>query len=143
MFGMGWSEIFIITVVALVVIGPKQLPEVARGLARVLRQVQRMANEVRNSIDLEELSEPRRSSPSSHASIDHLNDDEHDDDDDDAIWGGDADEWREAKPQPPAADKAKPATPSAAAPSESQTPSKPEATSAAPASETDAKSSPT
>lgn len=54
MLGMGWFEIFIIVIVALLVIGPDKLPEVARGLAKGVRQVQRLISEVRDTIDLEE-----------------------------------------------------------------------------------------
>ena len=51
---MGWVEIFIIVIVALMVIGPDKLPEVARGLAKGLRQVQRLVGEVRDTINLDE-----------------------------------------------------------------------------------------
>ncbi|MBF0620566.1 MAG: twin-arginine translocase subunit TatB [Magnetococcales bacterium] len=54
MFGMGWGEIFIIVIVALVVIGPDKLPEVARGLAKVVRQGRKILNEVQNTIRLDE-----------------------------------------------------------------------------------------
>lgn len=54
MFGLGWSEIFVIAIVALLVVGPDKLPEVARSLAKGLRQAQRLMNEVRNTINLDE-----------------------------------------------------------------------------------------
>ncbi|MEO5378074.1 MAG: Sec-independent protein translocase protein TatB [Magnetococcus sp. DMHC-6] len=54
MLGMGWSEIFVILIVALLVIGPEKLPDVARTIAKTFRSFQRMANEVRDSIQLEE-----------------------------------------------------------------------------------------
>lgn len=54
MFGLSWIELFIILVVALLVIGPDKLPEVARGLGRVIRQFQRIINDVRNSINMDE-----------------------------------------------------------------------------------------
>ncbi|MBF0630574.1 MAG: twin-arginine translocase TatA/TatE family subunit [Magnetococcales bacterium] len=54
MLGMGWIEIFVVIVVALLVIGPESLPEVARSLAKGLRQVQRIVAEVRDSINLDE-----------------------------------------------------------------------------------------
>lgn len=55
MFGLGWSEIFIIVLIGLLVIGPDKLPEVARGLAKTIRGVQRLAAEVRYSINLDEM----------------------------------------------------------------------------------------
>ncbi|MBF0453783.1 MAG: twin-arginine translocase TatA/TatE family subunit [Magnetococcales bacterium] len=60
MLGMGWVEIFIIVIVALVVIGPDKLPEVARGLAKGLRQVQRLVGEVRDTINLDEFDQKVR-----------------------------------------------------------------------------------
>ncbi len=54
MFGMSWVELFIVLVVALLVIGPDKLPEVARGLGRLIRQFQKIINEVRNSVDLDD-----------------------------------------------------------------------------------------
>jgi sec-independent protein translocase protein TatB len=54
MLGMGWVEIFLIVIVALVVIGPDKLPEVARGLAKGIRHVQRFVSEVRDTVNLDE-----------------------------------------------------------------------------------------
>ena len=41
MFGLGISEIIFLAILALVVIGPKQLPEVARTLGRFLNELRR------------------------------------------------------------------------------------------------------
>ncbi|MBF0293598.1 MAG: twin-arginine translocase TatA/TatE family subunit [Magnetococcales bacterium] len=62
MFGMSWIEIFIILVVALLVIGPDKLPEVARGFARLIRQIQRIVHDVRESVNLEEFESRMRES---------------------------------------------------------------------------------
>ncbi|MBF0270588.1 MAG: twin-arginine translocase TatA/TatE family subunit [Magnetococcales bacterium] len=62
MFGLSWFEFFVILVVALLVIGPDKLPEVARGLARVIRQFQRIVNDVRDSIHMEDLEAKMRES---------------------------------------------------------------------------------
>lgn len=40
MFEVGWSEIALIAAVAILVIGPKELPEVMRGLGRIVRRLQ-------------------------------------------------------------------------------------------------------
>jgi TatA/E family protein of Tat protein translocase len=45
MFGLGAMEIGLILVVALIVIGPKKLPELAGQLARTVRDLQRTATE--------------------------------------------------------------------------------------------------
>lgn len=45
MFGIGWSEFVVIGVVALIAIGPKELPGVLRMVGQSLGKVRRMANE--------------------------------------------------------------------------------------------------
>lgn len=60
MFGIGWSEVLVILVVALLVIGPTKLPDIAKGLGKGLREFRRALN----SLDEEprDLSPPRRAS---------------------------------------------------------------------------------
>ncbi len=55
-------EIVLILVVALILLGPKQLTETARVLGKMYREIQKMAFDIRNSIDFD--SEPF--SPPSH-----------------------------------------------------------------------------
>ncbi len=50
MFGMGFEEIAVIFILGIVIIGPKQLPQVARGIGRLLTHMRRLANEVRSSM---------------------------------------------------------------------------------------------
>src|SRR5476649_2260382 len=45
MFDIGWSELVVIAVVALVVIGPKELPAVLRTCSQYLGKIRRMASE--------------------------------------------------------------------------------------------------
>ncbi|MGI8527190.1 MAG: Sec-independent protein translocase protein TatB [Pseudolabrys sp.] len=45
MFNIGWSEIVVIGVVALIAIGPKELPGVLRTLGQAMAKVRRMAAE--------------------------------------------------------------------------------------------------
>lgn len=45
MFDIGWSELLVIGIVALVVIGPKELPGVLRGIGQMMSKVRRMASE--------------------------------------------------------------------------------------------------
>jgi len=65
MFGAGWTEMLIIGVVALVVIGPKDLPMVMAKLGRMVRTVRRMGDEFRRELDkttgLDQITELRRS----------------------------------------------------------------------------------
>ena len=51
MFDIGWSELVVIGVVALVVIGPKELPGVLRTLGQMMAKVRRMAGEFRGQFD--------------------------------------------------------------------------------------------
>ncbi len=45
MFDIGWGELLVIGVVALIVIGPKELPGVLRTLGQAMAKVRRMASE--------------------------------------------------------------------------------------------------
>jgi len=45
MFGLGWGEMVVIGIVALIAIGPKELPTVLRTLGQWIGKVRRMANE--------------------------------------------------------------------------------------------------
>jgi sec-independent protein translocase protein TatB len=51
MFDFAWSEIALILLVALVVIGPKELPNAVRGLADFIRKARRMAAEFQVHVD--------------------------------------------------------------------------------------------
>lgn len=53
MFGMGWQEILMILVIAVLVIGPEQLPQVARGLGKVMAQFRRATNDLRDQVNRE------------------------------------------------------------------------------------------
>lgn len=55
MFGsIGFPELVVIFVVALLVIGPQRLPEVARSLGRTLRELKRATTDLQSTFDLEE-----------------------------------------------------------------------------------------
>ena len=45
MFGLNWGEVIVIAIVALIAIGPKELPTVLRTLGQWMGKVRRMANE--------------------------------------------------------------------------------------------------
>jgi sec-independent protein translocase protein TatB len=45
MFDIGWSELLVIGIVALVVIGPKDLPKLLRALGTMMSKVRSMASE--------------------------------------------------------------------------------------------------
>jgi len=48
MFDIGWSELLLIGIVALIAIGPKELPGVLRTLGQWMAKVRRMASEFQN-----------------------------------------------------------------------------------------------
>ena len=54
MFGIGMQELLIILAVALIVLGPKKLPELARTLGRAFSEFQRATQELRSSINLDD-----------------------------------------------------------------------------------------
>ncbi|HYT95957.1 MAG TPA: Sec-independent protein translocase protein TatB [Casimicrobiaceae bacterium] len=61
MFDVGFSEIVVIAVVALIVIGPERLPRTARMLGHLFGRLQRYVNDVKADISREmELDELRR-----------------------------------------------------------------------------------
>lgn len=53
MFDIGFSELVVIAVVALIVIGPERLPKVARTLGHLLGRAQRYVNDVKSDINRE------------------------------------------------------------------------------------------
>ena len=53
MFGIGWAELLVIGVVALVVIGPEKLPEAARAAGKVYSYVYRVLVEARENVKAE------------------------------------------------------------------------------------------
>ena len=53
MFDIGFSELFVIGVVALVVIGPERLPKVARTLGILFGRLQRYVTQVKSDISRE------------------------------------------------------------------------------------------
>ena len=61
MFDIGFSELMVIAVVALIVIGPERLPKVARTLGHLFGRMQRYVNDVKADISREmELDELRK-----------------------------------------------------------------------------------
>ena len=51
MFDIGWDELFLIGLVALVVIGPKELPTVLRALGQWIAKARSLAGEFRSHVD--------------------------------------------------------------------------------------------
>lgn len=53
MFNIGLPELILILVVALIVLGPKRLPEIAKALGRGLAEFRRATEEVKRQIEEE------------------------------------------------------------------------------------------
>jgi sec-independent protein translocase protein TatB len=50
-FGFGYTELFVIAVVAIIVIGPKDLPRVLRGVGKTMAKMRGMAREFQGHLD--------------------------------------------------------------------------------------------
>ncbi len=53
MFGIGSTELIVILVVALIVLGPKKLPGIARSVGKALGEFRRAATDVKQTIERE------------------------------------------------------------------------------------------
>lgn len=51
MFDIGWQEIFVIAVLALIVIGPKDLPRALKTVTGVIRKMKGMARDFQSGMD--------------------------------------------------------------------------------------------
>jgi TatA/E family protein of Tat protein translocase len=51
MFGLGMQELVIIMVIALIIFGPRKLPELGRSLGKSIGEFKRASSELRNTIE--------------------------------------------------------------------------------------------
>lgn len=51
MFGIGMQEMILILAVALIVVGPKRLPEIAKMMGRAMGEFRKATSELKESID--------------------------------------------------------------------------------------------
>jgi Tat protein translocase TatB subunit len=54
MLGFGMSEILLILIVALLVVGPKKLPELAKTIGKGYAQFRRSMNDLKSAVNIEE-----------------------------------------------------------------------------------------
>ncbi|MFH1488717.1 MAG: twin-arginine translocase TatA/TatE family subunit [Pseudomonadota bacterium] len=72
MFGIGLPELILIMVIALIVIGPNKLPDLAKALGRGMAEFRKATQDIKESLDLDgEIQEVKRDF---NASMDNIND---------------------------------------------------------------------
>lgn len=73
MFGLSFSELFVIGIVALLVLGPERLPKVAHTIGHLTGRAQRYMSDIKNDIqremDIQELSKLKKDVESSAAQM--------------------------------------------------------------------------
>ncbi len=53
MFGLGGGELFVVLILAFLIIGPKDLPRVARYIGRLVRQIQHASTDLKKTVERE------------------------------------------------------------------------------------------
>jgi sec-independent protein translocase protein TatA len=52
MFGLQMPELLVILVIALIIFGPKKLPELGRGVGKMIREFKKAGKEVEDTLDI-------------------------------------------------------------------------------------------
>jgi len=63
MFGFSFTEILLILAVALVVLGPEKIPDVARMLGKAIREIRKASNMMRDALMIDDISSSPRPRP--------------------------------------------------------------------------------
>ncbi|MEC9493224.1 twin-arginine translocase TatA/TatE family subunit [Flexistipes sp.] len=62
MFGLGMTEVILILVLALIVVGPKKLPEVAKALGKGFAEFKKVMNDFKDAVNIDDIDESSSSS---------------------------------------------------------------------------------
>ena len=68
-FGVGLPEVTVILILALLIFGPKKLPELGKQLGRTLKSLKKASNEFQNEIDQAMSEEEKDNLPKSSGDI--------------------------------------------------------------------------
>ena len=60
MFNIGFSELIVILLVAFIIVGPKDLPKVARTLGRWVRMAKQMYSDFKSEMGLDETADEKK-----------------------------------------------------------------------------------
>jgi Tat protein translocase TatB subunit len=70
MFGIGMPELILIAVVALIVLGPKKLPDLAKSLGRAVREFRKATSELKETLQVDnEFSEVKKAFNDLHSDV--------------------------------------------------------------------------
>jgi Tat protein translocase TatB subunit len=70
MFGIGMPELILIAVVALIVLGPKKLPDLAKSMGRAVREFRKATSELKETFQVDsEISEAKKAFSEFHSEV--------------------------------------------------------------------------
>ena len=80
MFDLGWQELFVIGAVALIVVGPKDLPKLFNKAGKILGKIKQISREfyeqINETVEMEEINTLKKDF-SEHTSLDNSVEDAH------------------------------------------------------------------
>ena len=69
---IGFQEMLVLAVIALIIFGPRKLPELGRSLGRSINEFKRASNELKSTLDDEIRAEERKAPPAQVTDPAHL-----------------------------------------------------------------------